>query len=800
MEDLVWGLSSENFDETVQKLTEAIAKSKHLFPYTLYTIAKVFKQRVRVQKIIFKLIDLLGELPASSYYNDLLPDLKKIINPETIQSMRTEISNTVRVIADDILTPEIKESLIEKQNNGVNVLGLAARIGSINSFKFLILNNPDTNLDKIHKDSVRGGNKEIIAMLKHDDDFFKPYLKTAIKSRHYWIVNEILSKYNVHDYENDISVSLCITTSNIRLTYYLIIQNFDANVEYKNENPLLTSCKIVLRPVITSILEICRLPVNWRHLYEANKRKDLHLVKQLVEYGIDLNEVIHNVGLSVSPICLVIEKRIDAIFDRLVDIMDPNVTTFVPTTFLMLFKNPNIEILQYLLKHKVRLKPHTTKALGFEAPLMIAARSGVLHYVEYLVKKGALVNNISPISGETALVAAISVGKIEIAIFLMKHGANPNIPANFTHTSDWPQTAFSILLETGLLDKIPQIRVESLIFTAADLCAACRLKNQDLMTRIVRSGVNINEILYKFKNKSQNGCENIITPFIISLSTNDFKIVTQAIELGGKVNNKILGITPMGFSICNGWIVTVMALVEKGHADLTDNSNIYGITENYLQMAVTLSNFLLLKYLVAIYIDAGKNAYVNDPGLVVRAALNKCKQIIEYLISLKVDVSGYAKNVFYQGMVLAGPISALNVACNNLDEDLIKLLLSAGAIPDQNDYKILSKHFPQLMTKLHPKNKPAQTPITQINLKSVHDEVINSLKQAENQTNPGANNEEDQNQNPSQPAEKLPQTQGYIIPPDFRLTEEDFTNSTQFYVSWSKSSRIPTFEHDSVIV
>lgn len=63
--------------------------------------------------------------------------------------------------------------------------------------------------------------------------------------------------------------------------------------------------------------------------------------------------------------------------------------------------------------------------------MYLAGCEGDLALVEYHVKAGADVNYAHPEFLSTPLVAAILAGQQAVALFLLDHGANPDLPSEF---------------------------------------------------------------------------------------------------------------------------------------------------------------------------------------------------------------------------------------------------------------------------------------------------------------------------------------------------------------------------------
>ena len=70
----------------------------------------------------------------------------------------------------------------------------------------------------------------------------------------------------------------------------------------------------------------------------------------------------------------------------------------------------------------------------YGTPLHVAATKGNPEIVEFLLKRGAKVNSLTPINGSTPLAEAALHGKLEAAKILLDYGANPDINDNMGNT------------------------------------------------------------------------------------------------------------------------------------------------------------------------------------------------------------------------------------------------------------------------------------------------------------------------------------------------------------------------------
>ncbi len=225
---------------------------------------------------------------------------------------------------------------------------------------------------------------------------------------------------------------------------------------------------------------------------------DLEVVKLLIQSGANVN-VLNDVG--VTPLILASENRSTVIVEVLLKAgANPNVAMWSGKTPLMTaarigvteivelllahgadinHQEPrltsicayvghsflHIEVAQVLIEHEADISAKTIKlkdevtytpmvlegyaedvesvAQGGYTPLMFAARMGDMATTRLLVNKGAVVNDMSEEDG-SALVIAAAAGYEDIALFLLEHGADPDI------SDDNGMTALHYAVRDGL--------------------------------------------------------------------------------------------------------------------------------------------------------------------------------------------------------------------------------------------------------------------------------------------------------------------------------------------------------------
>lgn len=242
--------------------------------------------------------------------------------------------------------------------------------------------------------------------------------------------------------------------------------------------------------------------------------------------------------------------------------------------------NGSIEIAELLISNgaNVNEKSCANKELFYdnpETPLMIAARAGHQYMVQYLVEKGAHVDELDN-SGRSAVNCAGQAGHLKIIEYLLSYGANIN--------------------DINLLD----------VMTQGD-------NAQDIIKFCITRGVDTNkeyETGYRLYTK---------TLLIQAVEENNIELVSYLIKNGAKVNMKDCnGLTALHYAVyANDHDQKEKLEIAKILIKAGANINQYALSESYCMrgtpLMITINSVNLdKKQMVQLLLDNGADINIKD--------------------------------------------------------------------------------------------------------------------------------------------------------------------------------------------
>lgn len=222
-EDLLWSLNSENANDIIDNIVK-MANSNLISYYLIKnTIVSLSRLRSKPNSYIKLLQSVFKEFS------------QKLNIPEKIASIqfknRPEDSNNEIIFKDDLKS---FRELAEKPDFNVNgraisfyymnsqtYLETAALAGSVNIFKYLIDKRAKFN-NYINEYAVQGGNLEIINILREKGINFDNCFRAAMKNHNNKIADWLLCHFQCEK----IDVKDCLLHSNIRMACFLIQNGF----------------------------------------------------------------------------------------------------------------------------------------------------------------------------------------------------------------------------------------------------------------------------------------------------------------------------------------------------------------------------------------------------------------------------------------------------------------------------------------------------------------------------------------------------------------------------------------------
>lgn len=682
IEDLIWSINEENCLTTINKIVELVpAENKHLFLFALFTASKVWKRRPRQRSPINVLIESLQKSSSFEFYKDFVQELRKALQNVIKLEEKENSDQVIQFIKQDNTALFIVATRLMKLEDLRSYLKYAIRYGSANIFKFIASNCGSINLSEYLKDAIKGGNQEIVTIAKGKDSCLKPYLKTAIKYHQTWIIDKILTDNQIKEYK-DISIALCIENAYLRVGYYLMNQGFDLEESYRDEKHLTICCRITIHPMIEILLEK-GVKASTEALSDAARRNDIHIFNKLLEYGADPNEALITDQYLPNPICSCIEKKYDKILEKVLDTYDPNVNKYPITPISLAFAYSNQEVLENIISKNLSVKPAIDDKPEFEYPIHVAARMIDLKYVNMLIQRKVDINVVNPVTGETPLIAAISLMQSNTAEILLNNGADPEIIAKYTRHSDWPSTALSIAFDMSKHNLISKILSVSNNFNAIDFCAITNQGDASALQIITSKFDGMNEVVKKSRNLSENTYENIKTPFTMALVHNKYAFAKKCIELGGDVTTKRGGLTPLGFCCMYNFMESCRALIDSGVPISSLSERVPGYFEFPIEISAAQGYTQLFQYLCGVYVTKCRAWEVKNPNIFLQAIAGGHLELIRILILLKFGMNTVSKHVLIRGKPFDNPVTPLFVAINFDNYDIARLLIAFGATMDE---------------------------------------------------------------------------------------------------------------------
>ena len=285
------------------------------------------------------------------------------------------------------------------------------------------------------------------------------------------------------------------------------------------------------------------------HYAVLSQNKDI--VRDLIQYGIDVNETIKN---QDSALHLAAEMGFKEIVQILVDSkanIESKSNTGNATPLITAAAHNNKSIVKILIKKGacVDATDHTG-----ETSLHKAAKSGYQHIVQMLLENGANIDAQCKLL-QTPLHKAALSEKEAILIHLIKHGANVNAMSNL-------DTALHIAAEKGFKG-IAQILVDS----KADI--ECRSNPRNVTPLIIAAAHNnlsVVEILIK-NGASVNAKDDLFLETALhEAAYHGFaNIVEVLLENGANIDEQdINGDTPLCLAAVDGLLVITKMLIRKG--------------------------------------------------------------------------------------------------------------------------------------------------------------------------------------------------------------------------------------------
>ena len=181
-------------------------------------------------------------------------------------------------------------------------------------------------------------------------------------------------------------------------------------------------------------------------------------------------------------------------------------------------RHPNV--VSALIEAHADLKAHSKQ--GFTA-MHFAARVGDLETVKLLLAAGVNVNLLTEPGGYTPLLVAAMRAQVDLAVYLLEHGADPNIDAAGMTPLHWASTSWE-----GFASN-PVYGFEDPMSGIPDRQAKLRL-----VKALLAHGANVNARMTKRQPSFATGYADAVgaTPFLLAASVDDVEMMRILLDAG----------------------------------------------------------------------------------------------------------------------------------------------------------------------------------------------------------------------------------------------------------------------------
>ncbi|EAX99797.1 hypothetical protein TVAG_175660 [Trichomonas vaginalis G3] len=551
--ELFWTIDDENVEEILDKSIEVVKKGLISY-YTISDMINSFSNRnlKRVKAVIQYITFLFAKVPEFSFpqgfkiYNNLIYLIlhlkygrkRGISKSDNIFVSFDEYQNkSIDEIIDIYYSDKIDKSIIFDDLEGLQkssaeshvsfddkMLNLSARNGSINCFKYLLLNGCNIS-QSTFESSFLGNSYEIIHMCEEKFQTNEQCIKNAVLGHH----NETV-RYLIDKYEIDYTWEQTMLTYNFDLFFDKIqrAESIDER-DVRNDTCLMicvrynlyTIAKFLLRDFGANPNEIMTSFLNYPMIVYASSKQWNELLEILVEYKANCMATTDN-GRSAIWFALkykntqslkILQKSEGFYIDNedfegrtplLNSAMEDDINNvkclleiganvnafdhFHKTPLIFSIKNGNYQMFKLFLNARAEMD---LPGYHQKTPLFYAAKRMNLDMMQDLVDGGADVNHLSS-RNSTPIFKAAEQDFEDGIKYLLEKGAKIDIEMNDKTTL---------------------------------LMAACKGKSIYLITYCVEHGLNVNAM-----NKSGN------TPLIYSLKQNSLSDVQYLLNYGADPN------------------------------------------------------------------------------------------------------------------------------------------------------------------------------------------------------------------------------------------------------------------------
>ncbi|XP_051158715.1 ankyrin-1-like [Leptopilina boulardi] len=441
------------------------------------------------------------------------------------------------------------------------------------------------------------------------------------------------------------------------------------------------------------------------NIHDLNKQNPLHIATKLENLHL-INEILNNCDIlslftldfiGMTPLHIAVNngnKNIIKLFLNKGVPIDLKTKTKLSSMHLAA-KKGSLSLVKILQNYEANL--HISGSMTMETPLFYAALSGNLKLVKYLHKTKKISNQW--LEDYVALYAASYNGHVEIVLFLLEQGVDPNICyRNFLSplhaaAQRGHKLIVNLLIEAGALVNNNNNN-NSLISTP--FLAAISNGHEEIALIIQQHGANINVKLKSaiFELENNNEFESLLicgyetrlkfheqlkldyTGIFFAILSGNINLVKYLIKNGANINvTTKSGETPILLAIKNQFVDIVSYLLKSGANINSENSPL-------LFHAISLNNYPIVELLLnkGHSIDYIGN-YGNQDGYTVMHLAIKGNNIniVDALLKKNFDLDTCTEKDYL-----------LHYAIDKNNEDIIIKLIENGASLDSTCFKGLN--------------------------------------------------------------------------------------------------------------
>ena len=318
--------------------------------------------------------------------------------------------------------PDISQAPIENRYYLCEPIELCCYWGSVNCFKYLMLNGR-IRADASPLLAIAGGNKEIIHLLQESGISFGKHLPISIKYHRYEIMEWIFENYK----PDPIDPCICIEWLNLEAFLYFLKNGFESSSMGRNH--LNEACSYGMMHLVEYLIEIEGVSADeidccgQSPLYIACKEGFLPLVQYLIDKGAKPNKKtergfpIHCAAAtgSLSLVRYLIEKA-DA---------NKSLKSYDGETLLhFACESDNPQLIQYLINQDFDIEANDNRK---RRPLHTACLCGNLKVVKFLMEEAGANKDARDYEECTFLHLAAMNNDVSVTKYLVENGADIHV-------------------------------------------------------------------------------------------------------------------------------------------------------------------------------------------------------------------------------------------------------------------------------------------------------------------------------------------------------------------------------------